>query len=118
MLGKHVGIFDNQFNLEMQAWTKDVSEMDLLEHKKDSVEFYKQMIGNEKTPPKLSLTARKQLDNLLGLDQISTEDPKEQAAKIREALMQMDACTMGITPEEVQKILRDREKRGANLTIC
>jgi len=118
MLGKHVGIFDSQPNLEKQAQTKDVSEIDPIEHKSQSIKFYKQLIYSPNISKKNRLTAQKQLDHLLGLDRIPTETPEEIAAKVREALMQMDACTMGITPEEVRKIERDREKRAANLTIC
>jgi len=117
MLGKHVGIFDNQFNLEKQALIKDLSKIDPVEHKKESVEFYKKVIQNRKTPIKLKLDARKQLDNLLGLDQLSIVDPEEAATMIREQITEMKATMGGPTPEEWQKILRDRKKRGSTLTI-
>ncbi len=110
MLGKHVGIFDNQFNLEMQARTKDVSEIEPIEYKNESIEFYKEMIQNEQTPIKLKLTARKQLDRLLRLDQQSIIDPEKQAAKIREGITSMEASFGG--PEEAR-----RYKINAKLTI-
>ncbi len=119
MLGKHAGIFDNQFNLEMQAGTRDLSEIEPIEHKNESIEFYKQMIQNEKTPIKLKLTARKQLDNLLGLDQQSIVDPEKTAADIRMFLVQANAVTCGIDLEELlEEALRRRPKKGTNLTIC
>ncbi len=110
MLGKHVGIFDNQPNLEKQALIKDLSKIDLIENKTESIEFYNKVIRNTKTPTKLKLAARKQLDHLLGLDQLSIVDPEEQAAKIREHLIAMDASIGG--PEEAR-----RYKINAKLTI-
>ena len=118
MLGKHVGIFDNQLNLEKQALIKDLSKIDPVEHKKDSVEFYKKMISNPKTPTKLKLTARKQLDNLLGLDQLSIRDPEELAAKVRMFLVHAKAVTCGIDLDELlEEALRRKDKNSANLTI-
>jgi len=111
MLGKNVGIFDNQPNLEKQAPTKDLSKMDPIEHKSQSIEFYKQVIDSPNIPPKLQLTAQKQLDRLLRLDEQSIRDPEEFAAKIRESLAEMDASVGG--PEEAF-----RRKNSANLTIC
>jgi len=123
MLGKHVGIFDNQLNLEKQDLIKDLSKIDPVEHKKESVEFYKKMISNPKITTKLKLTARKQLDNLLGLDQISTEDPEEYAAKETWVQLYKDYAGMGMdsmvcfiviselfnsTPDEVESFLKEQ----------
>ncbi len=119
MLGKHVGIFDNQFNLEKQALIKDLSKIDPVENKKESVEFYKKVIRNSKTPTKLKLTARKQLDQLLGLDQLSIVDPEEQAAKVRHFLAYANATSSGIAPKDYEEALAIalRRKKGATLTI-
>jgi len=111
MLARHVGIFDNQPKLEKQALTSDVSKIDLNAHKSQSIKFYKQLINSPNISKKIRLTAQKQLDHLLGLDQISTETPEEFAAKIRESLAEMDASVGG--PEEAF-----RRKNSANLTIC
>ncbi len=111
------GIFDNQFNLEKQAGTRDVSEIDLIEHKNESIEFHKQLIRHPDTPLKFKLTARKQLDHLLGLDQLSIVDPEETAAKIRKFVAAADAVTGGIDLVEARKMLL-RRKKSANLTIC
>ena len=103
MLGKHVGIFDNQPNLEKQAWTRDVSKMDLLEHKNESIEFYKDLI--RKAPIEVRLTAQKQLDRfLLGLAKLYIVDPKEIAAKIIEEIKAMEESMDGppINPEEAE----------------
>jgi phage terminase small subunit len=90
MLGKHAGIFDNQFNFEKQQQTSDLSEIDPIEHKSQSIEFYNQMIHNSKIQTKFKLAAQKQLIHLLGLDQIPRKTPEEFAAMIREALIAMD----------------------------
>lgn len=115
MLGKHVGIFDNQPNLEKQAWTRDVSKIDLIEHKNKSVDFYNKVIHSTNIPIKLKIDAQKQLDHLLGLDQLSTEDPQEYAAKVCEAIKEANASVGGgpINPEEAHK-----SKSRACLTIC
>ena len=74
MLGKHVGIFDNQPKLDKQAWTRDVSKIDLLKHKNESIEFYKDLIQSRSV--EIRLTAQKQLDSfLLGLAKLSIVDP-------------------------------------------
>ena len=106
MLGKHVAIFDSQPNLEKQAQTKDVSEIDPIEQKKNSIEFFKQMIHSQNTPAKFKLYAQKQLIHLLGLDQIPTKTPEEFARMICEAGAQMDAS------------VPSRPKNRATLTIC
>ena len=101
MLGKHVGIFDNQPDLEMQALTRNVSTNDLIEHKNESIEFYKDVIRSRSIPTEIQLTAQKQLDRLLGLAQLSIVDPKEIAAKIRDELkaMRESVCGEQISPE-------------------
>jgi len=116
MLGKHVGIFDNQPNLEKQARTRDLSKIDPIEYKNQSIEFYKQVINSPNIPPKLRLTAQKQLDHLLGLDQLSTEDPQEYAAKVCEAIKAADASVSGGEPINPEKALRPKNR--ACLTIC
>ena len=74
MLGKHVGIFDNQPKLEKQAWTRDVSKMDPIEHINESIGFYKRLIRD--APVEVRLDAQKQLDRLLlGLAKLSIVDP-------------------------------------------
>jgi len=76
MLGKHVGIFDNQPKLEKQARTGDVSKMDLLEHNNESIRFYKRLTLGTNTPIEVRLDAQKQLDRfLLGLAKLSIVDP-------------------------------------------
>ena len=103
MLGKHVGIFDNQPNLEKQAWTRDVSKIDLLKHKNESIEFYKDLIQSRSV--EIRLTAQKQLDSfLLGLAKLSIVDPKEIAAKIIEEIKAMEESMDGppINPEEAE----------------
>jgi len=103
MLGKHVGIFDKQPKLDKQAWTRDVSKMDLLEHKNESIEFYKDLI--RKAPVEIRLTAQKQLDRfLLGLAKLYIVDPKEIAAKIIEEIKAMEESMDGppINPEEAE----------------
>ena len=103
MLGKHVGIFDKQPNLEKQAWTRDVSKMDLLEHKNESIEFYKDLIQD--APIEIRLTAQKQLDHfLLGLAKLYIVDPKEIAAKIIEEIKAIEESMDGppINPEEAE----------------
>ena len=74
MLGKHVGIFDNQPNLDKQARSRDVSKIDLIKHKNESIEFYKDLIQSRSV--EVRLTAQKQLDSfLLGLAKLSIVDP-------------------------------------------
>ncbi len=105
MLGKHVGIFDNQPNLEKQAWTRDVSKMDLLEHKNESIGFYKKLTQGTNTDIEIRLTAQKQLDSfLLGLAKLSIVDPKEIAAKIIEEIKAMEESMDGppTNPEEAE----------------
>ncbi len=105
MLGKHVGIFDNQPNLEKQAWIKDVSKIDLLKHKNESIKFYKLLTRSTNTPIDIQLTAQKQLDSfLLGLAKLSIVDPKEIAAKIIEEIKAMEESMDGppINPEEAE----------------
>ncbi|MCH8120948.1 MAG: terminase small subunit [Planctomycetes bacterium] len=105
MLGKHVGIFDKQPKLEKQAWTRDVSKMDLLEHKNESIEFYKDIIRSRSIPTEIQLTAQKQLDHfLLGLAKLSIVDPKEIAAKIIEEIKAIEESMDGppINPEEAE----------------
>jgi hypothetical protein len=105
MLGKHVGIFDNQPNLEKQAWTRDVSKIDLLKHKNKSIKFYKDLIQSSRTPTDMQLTAQKQLDSfLLGLAKLSIVDPKEIAAKIIEEIKAMEESMDGppINPEQAE----------------
>ncbi|MCH7558895.1 MAG: terminase small subunit [Planctomycetes bacterium] len=105
MLGKHVGIFDKQPNLEKQAWTRDVSKMDLLEHKNESIEFYKDIIRSRTISTEIQLTAQKQLDRfLLGLAKLYIVDPKEIAAKIIEEIKAMEESMDGppINPEEAE----------------
>ncbi len=76
MLGNHVGIFDNQPNLEKQAQTRDVSKIDLLEHNNESIRFYKRLVLGTNTPIEIRLTAQKQLDRfILGLAKLSIVDP-------------------------------------------
>jgi phage terminase small subunit len=106
MLARHLGIFDNQFNFEKQARTKDVSEVDPIEHKNDSIDFYNKVIHSPNIPIKLQLTAQKQLEHLLGLAQLSIVDPEKIAAQIRDELKAMR--------ESVPSCPENR----ANLTIC
>ncbi len=103
MLAKHVSIFDKQPKLDKQAWTRDVSKMDILEHKNESIKFYKDMIQG--APIKVQLTAQKQLDHfLLGLAKLSIVDPKEIAAKIIEEIKAMKESMDGppINPKEAE----------------
>lgn len=105
MLGKHVGIFDKQPKLEKQAWTRDVSKMDILEHKNESIKFYRELTQGERTPIEIQLTAQNQLDRfLLGLAKLSIVDPKEIAAKIIEEIKAMEESMDGppINPEEAE----------------
>ncbi len=106
MLGRHLGIFDNQFNLEKQAQTTDLSEIDPIEHKRQSVEFYMQIIHNQNTQTKFKLYAQKQLDYLLGLDQQYIRDPEELAKKVIAFKVQIEALNS------------PRHNNRANLTIC
>jgi phage terminase small subunit len=105
VLAKHVGIFDNQPNLEKQAWTRDVSKIDLIKHKNESIEFYKDLIQATNADIEIQLTAQKQLDSfLLGLAKLSIVDPKEIAAKIIEEIKAMEESMDGppINPEEAE----------------
>ena len=112
MLGKYVGIFNKQPDLEKQAGTRDLSKTNLIEHKKRSIEFYLRFIDRPNISPKLQLDARKLLDNLLRLDQQSIIDPQEIAAKIIQFKVAAMA-TVTENPEEAHK-----SKNSANLTIC
>ncbi len=106
MLGKHTGIFDNHFNFKKQAQTSDLSEIDPIEHKRQSVEFYMQIIHSQNTQTKFKLYAQKQLDHLLGLDQQDIRDPEELAKKVI-------AFKVAIRAQN-----SPRHKNRANLTIC
>lgn len=77
MLGKHVGIFDNQPNLDKQARTVYVPKMDTIEENiNESIRCHKRLLGTD-TPIEARLTAHKQLDRfLLGLAKLSIVDPK------------------------------------------
>lgn len=92
ILAKYVCKDHNSPDVQNQPLIKDVSKFEPIEHKNYSVEFYLQVIENPKITARDKLTARKQLDHLLGLDQQSIIDPEETAAKFREALDQMDKC--------------------------
>ncbi len=105
MLGKHVGIFDNQPKLDKQAWTRDVSKIDLLKHKNESIEFYKDLTQATNGDIVIQLTAQKQLDHfLLGLAKLSIVEPKEIAAKIIEEIKAKEESMNGppINPEEAE----------------
>ena len=70
MLGRHVGIFDNQPNLDKQARTRGVSKSELIKYKNESIEFYRNLIQD--APTEVQLEAQRQLDRfLLGLAKLS-----------------------------------------------
>lgn len=106
-------------NLEKQARTRDLSKIDPIEHKNEGIEFYKQVIHSPNIQPKFKLAAQKQLDHLLGLDRISTEEPEEFAAKVIQFKVAAMATMCGgpINPEDMQKMVLRRKNR-ANLSIC
>ena len=78
MLGNHVGIFDNQPNLEKQARTVYVPKMDTIEENiNESIRCHKRLVLGPDVPIETRLDAHKQYDRfLLGLAKLSIVDPK------------------------------------------
>jgi hypothetical protein len=68
---------------------KVLYKIDATEYKGKQIEFYESIIRG-KAKHRDKLTAAERLDKLLGLENISTDDPLITAQKIREALNKMD----------------------------
>lgn len=73
---------------------REIYKTDPVEFKGAAIEFYESILRG-KYSLKYKLQARLQLDKLLGLENISTDDPNIYAEKVAEALQEMDETILG-----------------------
>lgn len=74
---------------------RELYKIDSTEYMGCSIEFYSSILRDERASLKYKLTANENLDKLLGLENISNEDPEEYASKLREAMKIMDGTIQG-----------------------
>lgn len=65
-------------------------QVDAEEFKGCSIEFYSMVIRDQKAPLKYRILCQQQLDRLLRLDEVVSEDPQGFAERVQEALKEMD----------------------------
>lgn len=79
---------------------RDIYNIDAVEFKGSSIEFYSSIIRNPKASLKYKLIAQQRLDILLGLEHLATDDPVVYAEKVKEAMRAMDASVEGTVKTE------------------
>jgi len=68
----------------------EIFHCDPQEFKGSAVEFYSSIIRDVEVPIKFRIVAQTRLDSLLGLEQVTSDDPQEYASKVQDALREMD----------------------------
>lgn len=74
---------------------RDIYNIDAVEFKGSSIEFYSSVIRNPRAKIKDKLQAQQRIDALLGLEHLATDDPAVYAEKVKEAMRAMDASVDG-----------------------
>ena len=82
---------------------RQVYNVDIEEFKGSSIEFYCSVIRDETVPVKFKLVAQQQLDKLLGLEHVISEDPADYAEKIQQAMKEMDGTIPDAANEPLEQ---------------
>jgi hypothetical protein len=92
---------------------KELYKIDPAEFKGSSIEFYRSVIRNPKISVQFKLTAQERLDKLLGLENMSFDDPGLYAEKVAKAMEAMDGTVdekiFKDTPEVTRADLFDED---------